>query len=253
MANIRRKNAALQVTVVRPCDHYMDSLQDFQFEVKAAPRQYYPAPLTADDRFCPDYVSPSIVIQQEEGGGEEKVKEFCYNTHSKRFATFEGWPFSPSAYRLAKSGFFYTGTADQVECFCCGLRIKNLHNTLNILELHKDLTGNGIGYDCAFINSICAPTHDVYDMDMQRMDERLKTFEDWPARQFGDKPTVTPQSLAAAGFFYTGRMDSVRCCSCGNLVRFWEKGDDPLVEHLKILEECKKKTRCQFVEKNFRA
>ena len=51
---------------------------------------------------------------------------------------------------------------------------------------------------------------------------RLSTFIRFPA----DSP-VNPRLLAAAGFFFTGYKDRVKCFFCARCVEGWSIGDDP--------------------------
>ncbi|XP_032209456.1 baculoviral IAP repeat-containing protein 7 isoform X1 [Mustela erminea] len=55
---------------------------------------------------------------------------------------------------------------------------------------------------------------------------RLASFCDWPLTAM-----VRPERLAAAGFFYTGQQDKVRCFFCCGGLQSWEQGDDPWTEH----------------------
>uniref|UniRef100_A0A8C8ZYG7 RING-type E3 ubiquitin transferase n=1 Tax=Prolemur simus TaxID=1328070 RepID=A0A8C8ZYG7_PROSS len=62
---------------------------------------------------------------------------------------------------------------------------------------------------------------------------RLASFYDWPLTT-----GIRPELLAAAGFFYTGQQDKVRCfCCCGGL-QSWKQGDDPWTEHAKWFPRC---------------
>lgn len=54
---------------------------------------------------------------------------------------------------------------------------------------------------------------------------------------------VQPKDLAAAGFYYTGQIDRVRCFECGIEVCRWEEGDDPMSEHQRW------GGRCRFLRK----
>lgn len=63
--------------------------------------------------------------------------------------------------------------------------------------------------------------------------ERLKSFSGWPAHQ-----AVEPSQLAAAGFFFTGSLDRVRCFSCGVRLRDWKAGENPWIEHSKYSPNC---------------
>ncbi|XP_055340620.1 uncharacterized protein LOC129589753 [Paramacrobiotus metropolitanus] len=62
--------------------------------------------------------------------------------------------------------------------------------------------------------------------------DRFKTFEKWPLAY------VSPQSLAEAGYIYTGTGDEVKCVVC-NVVHFnWMMGDKPMFEHRRSNPNC---------------
>ncbi|CAG2100266.1 unnamed protein product [Medioppia subpectinata] len=44
--------------------------------------------------------------------------------------------------------------------------------------------------------------------------------------------------LSAAGFYYLGRSDWVKCFCCGGKARDWSPGDNPWVEHEKMYPDC---------------
>lgn len=69
---------------------------------------------------------------------------------------------------------------------------------------------------------------------MASFPERLQSFKDWP------KHHVAPQPLdmAAAGFYYLGVGDQVRCFYCQVGVKNWEKGDSAIGEHQKWSPIC---------------
>ncbi|CAG9562708.1 unnamed protein product [Danaus chrysippus] len=62
---------------------------------------------------------------------------------------------------------------------------------------------------------------------------RLATFERWPADR-----AQAPKALAAAGFFYTGIDDQVRCFYCDGGLGKWESGDAPWSEHARWFPHC---------------
>ncbi|XP_066999486.2 death-associated inhibitor of apoptosis 1 [Anabrus simplex] len=62
--------------------------------------------------------------------------------------------------------------------------------------------------------------------------DRLKTFDRWPVR------FLAPSRLAAAGFYYLGRDDIVRCFFCGVEIGCWEEGDDPFRDHQRWSPSC---------------
>ncbi|XP_020297483.1 death-associated inhibitor of apoptosis 1-like [Pseudomyrmex gracilis] len=65
---------------------------------------------------------------------------------------------------------------------------------------------------------------------------RLASFKDWPCSW------ITPEKLAAAGFYYTGKEDKVKCFECKLEISKWETNDNPLADHQRWSR------RCRFVE-----
>uniref|UniRef100_A0A8C7BKS0 RING-type E3 ubiquitin transferase n=1 Tax=Neovison vison TaxID=452646 RepID=A0A8C7BKS0_NEOVI len=68
---------------------------------------------------------------------------------------------------------------------------------------------------------------------MRSEELRLASFCDWPLTA-----VVRPEQLAAAGFFYTGQQDKVRCFFCCGGLQSWEQGDDPWTEHAEWFPRC---------------
>ena len=62
---------------------------------------------------------------------------------------------------------------------------------------------------------------------------RLGTFKKWPS---GAK--VSAADLAKSGFTYTGSGDRVQCVFCKGILRNWEEGDRPHIEHRKHFPRC---------------
>lgn len=66
---------------------------------------------------------------------------------------------------------------------------------------------------------------------IRTVEGRKKTFLNWPHEHFR---TLTPQTLAAAGFFYTPSsefLDRVTCAYCSLELGSWEDGDNALLSH----------------------
>jgi len=58
---------------------------------------------------------------------------------------------------------------------------------------------------------------------------RLKTFiAGWP-----NHLKATPREIAAAGFFYLGQRDRVKCFCCNGGLQNWHFTDEPWFEHAK--------------------
>ncbi|XP_052090054.1 baculoviral IAP repeat-containing protein 2-like isoform X2 [Mytilus californianus] len=62
---------------------------------------------------------------------------------------------------------------------------------------------------------------------------RLSTFQTWPT-----SIQQHPETMAEAGFYYTGSNDHVRCFHCGIGLQNWDSEDNPFVEHARWSQEC---------------
>ncbi|CAK9799602.1 Apoptosis inhibitor IAP [Anthophora plagiata] len=62
---------------------------------------------------------------------------------------------------------------------------------------------------------------------------RLQSFQNWPITY------IEPEKLAAAGFYYTGESDKVRCFECQVEICQWEEGDVPMVDHQRWSARCR--------------
>nr|ULH81361.1 inhibitor of apoptosis protein-1 [Cotesia chilonis] len=114
---------------------------------------------------------------------------------------------------------------------------ENLHNlkpTANLrlpsIQPASHLPNNNISSD------------EVDNRDFPRADYRLESvrlqsYTNWPL-SFMD-----PAKLAAAGFYYTGHDDDVKCFECGLAIRQWVEGDNPMSDHQRW------QSNCRFVRK----
>lgn len=64
-------------------------------------------------------------------------------------------------------------------------------------------------------------------------EKRVQSFLGWNCIH------VSPVMLAAAGFYFTKRGDTVRCFVCNVELSSWEKNDDPMTEHKRFNGNCK--------------
>jgi hypothetical protein len=72
--------------------------------------------------------------------------------------------------------------------------------------------------------------------------DRLKSFRCWrPPPTFDNlaDTTITPETLSAAGFFFEGPADNVRCFWCDGGLQDWDPYDDPWKEHASWYPGCR--------------
>ena len=62
---------------------------------------------------------------------------------------------------------------------------------------------------------------------------RLETFKKWPTNA-----CVSAAELAKQGFHFTGPKDRVQCVFCKGILRNWDTGDRPHIEHRKHFPRC---------------
>ncbi|XP_054837585.1 baculoviral IAP repeat-containing protein 7 [Eublepharis macularius] len=96
----------------------------------------------------------------------------------------------------------------------------------NLLSGNWDMGDNSSPEDARNRNSPLPST-------MTSEERRLRTFQCWP-----DSAAVSPADLAAAGFFFVGPGDRVKCFCCGGVLYEWVAEDDPIEEHRKFFPMC---------------
>lgn len=75
--------------------------------------------------------------------------------------------------------------------------------------------------------------HVTSSSDLSNEHHRLTTFVDWPH----DHP-IRAWDLSAAGFYYLGTGDSVKCYKCSIMLHNWDPTDTPWGEHKKWSPRC---------------
>jgi hypothetical protein len=70
------------------------------------------------------------------------------------------------------------------------------------------------------------------DHEMMKEADRLKTFDNWPVS------FISENDMSAAGFYFLGREDWVRCPFCGVQIGDWGPGDEPLSCHKRSASDC---------------
>lgn len=276
---------------------------------------------------------------------EDKKYEFC------RLNSFTQWPKDSPVFplKLAKAGFYYTGSGDEVVCYACGLKKDKWGSGDDPMDIHKDLNptcpfvaeinSNNIPFQSGTeespftqrLNTLLESleysaaeaetsqasnsavseqndrnrqqrAHGLSDQGLQQLTKskqsqsnlpdstvigktgatakpdrkqtmdptktppvtrspsqnsdssqgydippptgesigplrfernRLETFKDWPPNV-----RVSAAELAKQGFHYTGKSDRVQCVFCKGILRNWETGDKPHIEHRKHFPRC---------------
>ncbi|XP_068181619.1 E3 ubiquitin-protein ligase XIAP isoform X2 [Antennarius striatus] len=188
-----------------------------------------------------------------------------FSMMNSRLESFRGSSLAQqvSAERLARAGFYFTGHADQVRCFCCKKTVENWCRGDAPVERHKEVSPS-----CKFLSCIhrtgfnpisetmetngSTYNEEAEDMEyrlrtgqvvdestypmvphMRNEEARLRTFSSWPSNA-----SVRPQDLAQAGLFYLGKSDRVQCFCCGGMLGGWEEGDTAWGEHTKHFPYC---------------
>lgn len=190
------------------------------------------------------------------------------NFESERLKTFLTFPCDfMDKNMLAQTGMYYTGIEDKCRCYFCDveigrweisdcpigeherfsrncslLRRRHTDNVpLNCDSLNRALPP--ISYDvCGSNDSLmmpCSrvspsttgfyPEHPVYAL----VSTRLRSYNEWP-KYMKQKPI----ELSAAGFFYTGVGDRVKCFSCGGKLKDWNDTHQPWEQHALWLGNC---------------
>nr|QMS47767.1 baculoviral IAP repeat-containing protein-like protein [Fimbriaphyllia ancora] len=79
-----------------------------------------------------------------------------------------------------------------------------------------------------------------YDFSMNRLQNRLKTFKDWPFTEETGS-SCTARKMAEAGFFRSSTdrdADITRCFVCFKELEGWEPEDSPMEEHKSHSPKC---------------
>ncbi|XP_047990044.1 baculoviral IAP repeat-containing protein 7-B-like isoform X2 [Leguminivora glycinivorella] len=89
------------------------------------------------------------------------------------------------------------------------------------------------GQNCTQLGVVGVSGPGVQHPTLASLAARLATFAEWPqGRPQG------PETLAEAGFFYTGQDDQVCCFYCDGGLGKWESSDEPWAEHARWFPGC---------------
>ncbi|OCT62495.1 baculoviral IAP repeat-containing protein 7-B isoform X2 [Xenopus laevis] len=187
------------------------------------------------------------------GWGAPGMLRPSMRSEAERQRSFRAWPRSCpqlSSVELARSGFYYLGPGDRVQCFSCGGVLRSwepgdrpdtehrkFFPSCPFLQQQQRGPGATDSVDGQVLGQLSGEEPDrtwepVYP-EMSEEQVRLGSFSTWPL----DVPG-SPEVLAGAGFFYTGHRDHVKCFHCDGGLQNWEQGDDPWTEHAKWFPMC---------------
>ncbi|RLV86321.1 Protein bir1 [Meyerozyma sp. JA9] len=188
---------------------------------------------------------------------------------ANRLATFENgvregknkkrqyWAYEvPDRHHLAEFGFYFTPTKvhnDQITCFCCKKKEKNIEGVENIAQYHLENNPK-----CAFAYILMAQyNHSIEGSDAFWQSDhaealrepfsrsavalRRRTFGKYWHFDNGAPVAATSQALAKAGFFYCPvdqGNDRTQCVYCKFCLEGWSEDDDPIEEHKKYQSDC---------------
>ncbi|KAM6151149.1 E3 ubiquitin-protein ligase XIAP [Rhynchocyon petersi] len=170
--------------------------------------------------------------------------EMC--SEEARLKSFQNWPdyahLTPR--ELASAGLYYTGIDDQVQCFCCGGKLKNWEpcdrawsehrrhfpNCFFVLgrNVNTRSESDALSSDRNFQDSANSPKYPA----MADYEARIMTFGTWIY-------SVNKEQLARAGFYALGEGDKVKCFHCGGGLTDWKPSEDPWEQHAKWYPGCK--------------
>ena len=180
-----------------------------------------------------------------------------FRDEKERLRTFEGsWnnlsPVTPKA--LVQAGFFYCGLEDIVQCAWCYGKLGGWEQCDDPLVEHVKHFPNcskfgdrkGVVSASLLITNIMQGDSDLNSDDLGILTmrpcnpqltieaTRFDSFRNkWPTNL-----TQKPEQLAAAGYFYIGYADNVKCFFCDGGLCNWEDNDDPWTEHARWFPEC---------------
>ncbi|XP_052072270.1 uncharacterized protein LOC127710457 isoform X2 [Mytilus californianus] len=185
---------------------------------------------------------------------QQKLPRYSqYESMEKRLKSFKSWTstIKQTPEDLAMAGFFYSGKRDIVQCFFCAGILSEWNDSDVPLKEHKRIypacpfiTKIAITYDAAqYSNTEQITAQKVVSSNLQQklprystyksMGKRLKSFKGWTSIV-----KQTPEDLANAGFFYSGKDDTVQCFFCAGIIWQWNDSDVPIEEHKRLFPAC---------------
>lgn len=200
----------------------------------------------------------------QQSNSDKTLKKMRYE--EARLMSFLGWQKHnvASPEDLAKAGFFYLGDSDKTRCAFCDMILCQwelgddpmfehrrqsprckfvLGIEITNIPMHPTQRQKVKNYFVASSSSLQCLSHAVNQNHQTNVNlpwypeyanetTRLLTFEKWPHEH------PAKEVLCAAGLFYTGYGDNVRCFFCSIGLKNWWKDDDPVELHMTHNNAC---------------
>lgn len=117
-------------------------------------------------------------------------------------------------------------------CLC--LKSQFLLHDENICYLsERQAESSGKVFPASFTDATQADAGQMSYPQFNTENSRRQTFREWPQGS-----GLAPETLVAAGFFYTGLSDWVQCFHCGGGLFAWRRNDDPAADHARYYPWC---------------
>ncbi|MBN3292702.1 BIRC1 protein, partial [Polypterus senegalus] len=176
---------------------------------------------------------PKYEIKLQKNKNIDLNKASLYCLEERRVESYKDWPsFSKVAVNeLAHAGFYFTGLRDEVQCYSCGGSLAHWEegddpwkehakwfpecNYLQSMKSTEEIENFSRNYD-GFYGNISKFPSSIF----QNEHCRKESFNVLPNVE---KSVVT--MLAEAGFFYTGKDDTLQCITCGVTIHEWRSPD----------------------------
>ena len=172
----------------------------------------------------------------------KKDGENSYSSFQDRLESFNDWEYEQIQPKklLAEAGFIYTKDKDLVRCFKCNLGLSMWAS--DNCPWREHATHNP---DCDFLNQEKGQEYiKVVKSDNEEpynsYERRLLSFSGWDYQSIKSK-----ESLAEAGFYYTGHLDLVRCFNCKLGLSQWSLEDCPWEKHAQHNQNCGHLKQCK--------
>ena len=159
----------------------------------------------------------------------ERLNSLMEFSDEHRESTFCDWPAKMRLGRdFAKCGFVYTHEGDWVRCTVCDVQIGLWSAQDDVAERHRRYSPSCWNNNSSWKAKCFNPKH----QHMKTESARIHSFD------YGWTSSISSESMARAGFFYTGCRDNVECFQCGAKLNKWMATDNPSFEHARWSPSC---------------